>query len=308
VENDLHHLLGVQFLRLVWDSSLMGLSIHSSDVPVEIRHEPLILEAAQKAREKVPQFFHKFLFSSATPTARGGTFEYIAAFTFMRYLNQTKLEENPLLTNFILPEGFKGKWIPFPSIFGIFAPPPRPRLVGDLFKPEDELFYEWFQNCMIGGESQYPGMLFPSNQAGPDTCMTFYSEDDKKKILFVLKQTKFSQRVNFLDSVATIDPELFFNNNRVLTPKQIRENVNKSEAEKTKTHFIGKEYEKKTNTLIKELAMRNIPVIRVLFSGAPTGDVMMSGMGSGHVASLVPLASLVDNRREFYVGKGVGAE
>jgi hypothetical protein len=265
------------------------------EVPLEVRPEPLLLEAAIIVREK-GNFLDHFLSEESTPSGKGFAFESVAAFTFMRYFSNMPLEENPLLSGIKdkIPDGFKGRWIPFSKKFGMYAPSRRYGDNVNGVSPENQLFFEWFDNCMNLGESKCTGMLFPSNLAGPDTCMAFYREDDPTKVLFVVKQTKFAQNFDYNDAIATIDPKMFFVKKREVALTEMEGKTEIEQANILSFRSVSKGLTELRCSLIQKLTERNIPIVRVLFSGATEAQI---GQGKGKPKKTQEVAHLVDNGR-----------
>jgi hypothetical protein len=121
-----------------------------------------------------------------------------------------------------LPEEFKGQWEPLPTQFGMNSPPnskkPAATEKTKGVSLENMMLYDWFKYAMEKPETAYP-MIFPSNLAGPDTCMGFRNKNDPKKIMFVLVQTKLAMKVKCQDAIATVNPWLFFYKNRTAKVK-----------------------------------------------------------------------------------------
>ena len=141
---------------------------------------------------------------------------------------------------------FKGVWCKFPSVSGRYA------MLGD-----GDAMYAWLDQVLDG--ARVPSVFLPDVNAGPDTILAVHRPGKPKEVMLVFFQEKFEggklvggdlSKAQIDKALPTIDPSLLHTHKR-----RVEEDAEPMVKFKTKRDAFL-------------LRLREVPVVRVLVSGA----------------------------------------
>jgi hypothetical protein len=162
---------------------------------ISLHLEPMVLETARLLILKNGTFGHEFLrLVSEDPSAFGKRFEIVAATCLLDSFMSQNLELHPLLQNVELPGDFTGLW-------SVRDPMELCGRIASTISTA-EAFYD----------VHLEPILYPDNNAGPDTVLTLFKPDGRVLKIFV--QDKVVKSLKLESAKLTVDPAKFHHYNR----------------------------------------------------------------------------------------------